>query len=102
MTGYRVIISQAAQDDLERLYDFLFAIHPETAARALQEIETSYSVLERYPHTCRKASQTEFSAALRELIVTFGSSGYVALFEITDTRTVTVMAVRHQRESDFH
>ena len=38
---------------------------------------------------------------LRELLVGYGESGYVALFEIEDARTVTVLAVRHQRESDF-
>lgn len=39
---------------------------------------------------------------LRELLIPFGASGYVALFEIDDSRTVTVVAVRHQRESDYH
>jgi mRNA-degrading endonuclease RelE of RelBE toxin-antitoxin system len=39
---------------------------------------------------------------LRELLISFGSAGYVALFEIDDAETVTVLAVRHQRESDYH
>ena len=39
---------------------------------------------------------------LRELIIVFGASGYVALFEIDDAKTVTVLAVRHQREDDYH
>ena len=39
---------------------------------------------------------------LRELIIPFGASGYVALFEIDDSHTVTILAVRHQRESDYH
>ncbi len=102
MTDFKVIISNEAQDDLERLYEFLFAFNPNIAQRALKAIEQSYLILERNPHTCRKAFQTEFSAATRELVVTFGSSGYVALFEITDANTVTVLAVRHQRESDYH
>jgi hypothetical protein len=38
----------------------------------------------------------------RELLIPFGHSGYVALFEIDDDRTVTVTAVRHQREDDYH
>lgn len=42
------------------------------------------------------------SPFLRELLIAHGHSGYVALFEIEDERTVTVAAVRHQRESDFH
>jgi ParE toxin of type II toxin-antitoxin system, parDE len=38
----------------------------------------------------------------RELLIPFGHSGYVALFEIDDDRTITVTAVRHQREEDYH
>ena len=38
---------------------------------------------------------------LRELLVPFGAAGYVVLFEIEDAQTVTVLAVRHQREDDL-
>ena len=40
-------------------------------------------------------------AFLRELVIGFGASGYVVLFEIEDAATVTVLAVRHQREDDY-
>jgi hypothetical protein len=36
------------------------------------------------------------------LIIAFGVSGYVAPFEIDGAKTVTVLAVRHQREDDYH
>ncbi|MEO5670847.1 MAG: type II toxin-antitoxin system RelE/ParE family toxin, partial [Ramlibacter sp.] len=39
---------------------------------------------------------------LREMIIPFGASGYVALFEIEDATTVTILAVRHHRENDYH
>ena len=32
----------------------------------------------------------------------FGRSGYVALFEIDDDETVTVLAIRHRLEEDNH
>ena len=38
---------------------------------------------------------------MRELIISFGENGYVASFEIEDSQTVTVLAIRHQREEDF-
>jgi hypothetical protein len=38
---------------------------------------------------------------LRGLLISFGSAGYVALFEIEDAQTVTILAVRHQREEDY-
>jgi hypothetical protein len=39
---------------------------------------------------------------LRELLIPFGRAGYVALFEIDDNQTVTVLAVRHQLEDDYY
>jgi hypothetical protein len=39
---------------------------------------------------------------LRELIIPFGDAGYVALFEIDDPRRISILAVRHQREEDYH
>ena len=42
------------------------------------------------------------SPFLRELVIPFGASGYVALFEIVGNDRVIVGAVRHQREDDYH
>jgi len=39
---------------------------------------------------------------LRELIIAFGRTGYVALFDIVDPTEVVVAAVRHQLEDDYH
>jgi mRNA-degrading endonuclease RelE of RelBE toxin-antitoxin system len=36
------------------------------------------------------------------MLIPFGDSGYVILFEIEDSTTVTILAVRHQREDDYH
>jgi hypothetical protein len=36
------------------------------------------------------------------MVISFGAGGYVALFEIEADNTVTILAVRHQREEDFH
>ena len=57
------------------------------------------ATLKASPFTCRKAGRSPF---LRELIIPFGRSGYVALFEIEDESTVAVVAVRHQLEDDYH
>ncbi|MDB5936201.1 MAG: Plasmid stabilization system [Massilia sp.] len=56
-------------------------------------------MLKDFPFTCRKASPE--SPFLRELVIPFGSTGYVVLFEIEDATTVTILAVRHQREDDY-
>lgn len=99
---FRVRFTEEAAADLEGLYDFLLE-HSDgdwsVAERVLEAIRDAIGLLERSPFSCRKAGDDAF---LRELIVSFGASGYVALFEIEDAETVTVLAVRHQREDDYH
>ena len=70
------------------------------AERALDAILTGIEFLKLSPFSCRKAAHD--TPLVRELIISFGATGYVALFEIDDESTVTVLAVRHQRESDYH
>jgi hypothetical protein len=41
-------------------------------------------------------------ALQRELIIPFGGTGYVALYEIVSASKVVVLAVRRQREEDCH
>ncbi len=100
--NFRVRFTQEAQADLERLYDFVLQRDGDwtMAERALQAVRNGITVLELSPFSCRKA--TEGNTFLRELLISYGASGYVALFEIEDADTVTVLAVRHQRESDYH
>jgi hypothetical protein len=39
----------------------------------------------------------------RELIIDFGSSGYLALYDFDEmSDAVTVHAVRHQKENDYY
>ncbi|HKR46404.1 MAG TPA: type II toxin-antitoxin system RelE/ParE family toxin [Paraburkholderia sp.] len=82
------------------LYEFLLERDIATAERALDALRKSTEILQEFPFTCRKADDS--NPFLRELIVPFGSSGYVVLFEIDDATTVTILAVRHQREEDYH
>ena len=51
------------------------------------------------PFACRKTEES--NPFLRELVISFGSAGYLALFEVEDENTVTILAIRHQREEDF-
>jgi plasmid stabilization system protein ParE len=62
-------------------------------------LRAGIATLQSSPFTCRKAGNSPF---LRELIIPFGRSGYVALFEIENNSTVAVVAVRHQLEDDYH
>ncbi|HLX29934.1 MAG TPA: type II toxin-antitoxin system RelE/ParE family toxin [Casimicrobiaceae bacterium] len=71
----------------------------DAAERALHAMEAAIEQLRFSPFSCRKA--VAHKPFLRELIVPFGSSGYVALFEIAHGNVVNVLAGRHQREEDY-
>lgn len=109
---FRVRYTREARDDLKRLYEFLLERDHDAAVRALDAIRKAADLLRSFPFTCRKADDA--NPFLRELVVSFGGSGYVALFEIEGERPagddptvdadryVTILAVRHQREDDYH
>ena len=99
MKRFRVRFTREARDDLVRLYAFLAERNLDAAKRARLAIKTALGMLAFSPFTCRKVLKN--NPFLREVVIPFGKSGYVALFEIDDAKTVTVLAVRHQRESDF-
>jgi len=102
--SFAVRYSAGARDDLIRLYQFLLdrastVEDLDLAEQALNAITSAMDSLGRSPFIYRKAGQSPF---LRELLIPFGHSGYVALFEIEDASTVTILAVRHQLEDDYH
>ncbi|HET7833965.1 MAG TPA: type II toxin-antitoxin system RelE/ParE family toxin [Gallionella sp.] len=97
--SYKVRFTQGAREDLLRLFAFLAEQDPQAAKRARKTIAASIELLQQFPFTCRKAVPD--NTFLRELVISFGNAGYVALFEIEDQKTVTILAVRHQREDDY-
>ena len=103
---YRVVFSQAAAEDLEQLFDFALQreLDSETGdlnipEKAVQAIKSGIAFLTSSPFACRKVGSSSF---IRELIIPFGHTGYVALFEVVDSNTVIIGAIRHQREDDYH
>lgn len=88
-------------EDLRRLQAFLIDRDPAAEARALDAMETAFELPKYSPFSCRKALPGERSL-LRELVIPLGNAGYVALFEIEDPRRVSILAVRQQREEDYH
>lgn len=101
---YTVYLTREALDDLRRLEDFLVERALEHGdwdlpGRAVDAIRSEMRILETNPYTCRMAQGDPLE---RELIIPFGGSGYVALFEIISDDEVAVSALRNQREDDHH
>ena len=97
--------SVAAHDDLARLFAFLLdkaeTVEDLNLAKAAIEAIRSAALnqLAVTPYSPRIAGS---SPTRRELIAPFGASGYVALCEIASASSVMVLALRHQREEDYH
>lgn len=98
--SFLVRFTEEAADDLTRLYAFAAESDPAAACRALEVIEKAWEMLEQFPFSCRKAEGGD--PFLREVIIPCGATGYVALFDIEANNIVTVLAVRHQLEDDYH
>ena len=102
---FEVRYTEAARDDLLRLFDFLL-LRAETiedfdaAQLAIDTIRTEVeNHLSSAPFIFRKAGQSPF---VRELVIPFRGSGFVALYEIENDSAVNIIAVRHQLEDDYH
>jgi plasmid stabilization system protein ParE len=90
----RLSYSQRALDDLARLTDFLLATDPAAAVQTAEVIEEAVNILPRHPLIGRPAE-----AGLRELLISRGKTGYVALYSHqAEDDAVFVLAIRHQRE----
>ena len=95
----RVIITQGAANGLERCRLSLAEKNPQAARRAGQAIERQFSLLETNPDIGRPLDDLP---ELRELIVAFGESGYVALYRHElESDTAYVLAFRHQKEAGY-
>lgn len=98
--SYQVRFAPRAADDLQRLFVFLAEHDLSAAEDARVAIAKAIEFLQTFPFACRKAAADQ--PFLREMVIEFGRAGYVALYEIESLDMVTILAVRHQRESDFH
>ncbi|NKN39480.1 type II toxin-antitoxin system RelE/ParE family toxin [Agrobacterium sp. a22-2] len=88
--------------DIERYYDHLTETDPRLADRAYDAISKALSVLEGFPLIGRRVAVDDDTIMTRELLIPFGTWGYVVLYEVEDAETVTILAIRHQREDDYH
>lgn len=95
----RVIITAGAVQGLQRCRGFLAAKSPVAARRAAAAIRKQLLLLESTPEMGRPMNE---SPELRELVIPFGDSGYVAMYRHVSTEDgVYVLAFRHQKEAGY-
>lgn len=92
-----VVYSKRALDHIERAFAFLRDKNPDAARNAVTAIQSAVDNLAAHPLIGRRVE-----GDLRELIISYGHSGYVALYRfVIATDEVRILAIRHQREVGF-
>lgn len=94
----RLIWSESALLDVQRLYRFLLPKSPGAARRAVKVIRAGVKILVDHPEVGRPAEDME--PEYREWLIDFGDSGYVVLYRY-HRDIVLLLAVRHQREAGY-
>ncbi|ACQ67655.1 plasmid stabilization protein [Candidatus Williamhamiltonella defendens] len=96
----QVIIQKRAQEDLVRLQAFLKRKNPLAARKAAKAISNSIKLLIDMPSIGRPVEGLNIE--FRELIIDFGSSGYVLLYrDDTELDRVVILSIKHQKESGY-
>ena len=93
----QVIYTENALANLERAFVFLAEHDPSAATDAAVAIGNAVDVLADHPLIGRR-----IEGEIRELIISYGKTGYVALYRfLPEKEVIRILAIRHQRELDF-
>jgi len=93
----RLFVSPRARGDIERIFDFLFSRSPEDATARIEFLLEALSGLCERPQAGRPAT-----VGLRELVITAGTGGYLALYRHDPVLDIVhVLALRSQREGQY-
>lgn len=93
----QVVYSRNAIANLAHAFEFLLEHDPEAAVASAAAIREAVEILANHPLIGRRVESD-----LRELVISFGKTGYVALYRFIPAREqVRILAIRHQRELDY-
>jgi plasmid stabilization system protein ParE len=95
----RLIVTPTARIGLERCRQFLASKNPTASRKASQVIKSAFQNLKSHPEFGKPfGSSTE----LREVLINFGASGYVALYVYDrSSGAILILAFRHQKEAGY-
>jgi plasmid stabilization system protein ParE len=93
----QVVYSARAMIHIERALQFLRDKNSAAARDAVAAIQSAVDNLAAHPLIGRR-----IEGDLRELVISYGQSGYVALYRfVVSQDEVRILAIRHQRELGF-
>ena len=93
----QIVYSARALADIDRAFEFLVEQDPPSAIKAAAAIRHAVEALAEHPLIGHSVS-----GGLRELVISFGKTGYVALYWFFPERAeIWILGIRHQRELDY-
>lgn len=93
----KVVYSRNAVANLEAVFVFLLEHDANAAAASAAAIREAVEMLARHPLIGQR-----IEGEVRELVISFGKTGYVALYRFLPMRDeIRILAIRHQRELDY-
>ncbi len=95
----KIVYQDRACEDIICLVDFLMVSDVDAALATLGIIGDGVLVLKNHPEIGRPTEND----VLRELFISRGRTGYIALYEFDQLRDIViVLKVKHQREDALH
>jgi plasmid stabilization system protein ParE len=95
----KIVLSKSALAKLNEIKKFYAQRDPKIGDRAVDVIEAAFLPLLHSPEIGRPF---EGSTLRRELIIPFGRSGFISLYEIDKaSNRIVIVALRHQKEDGF-
>ena len=95
----QVIVTELAVQGLERCRQFLKRKNLLASKRAALVIKEHFILLETAPKIGRPIDEYP---NLRELVIEFGDSGYLALYSFDNIQDqILILAFRHQKEVEY-
>ena len=93
----KISYSRKALADIEALTDFLRENDPLAAGETADLLIEAITLLDHHPFIGRPVE-----ADLRELVISRGKTGYVALYRFRESDdAILILAIRHQREAGY-
>jgi len=94
-----IVFDVGALDDLENIFEFVAQQNPAMVLNHVEVVRSAVAILDAHPEI---GQLTDRDSTLRELVISHGKTGYIALYEYAPIEMIVrVVAIRHQREVGY-
>jgi plasmid stabilization system protein ParE len=93
-----LVVGDAPRRKIGEVWRFYAQSDTKVASRAVSAIMDSFGKLLMNPNIGRPFSGDLY---LRELVIPFGATGFIALYRVEEHGNIVILALRHQRERGF-